>query len=964
MPTIRVGKLLISTGAYLICGLWAYCQLRGLDINPGDETALDAALNGGTSVTLTTSATGAPTGGFGTPVTSGTTAGDINVNTDIAWTNAAASLTLSAYHGIAVNNTITGAGGLNLTAATGPISINAATRADTGVVANTAAGAITVGAAVNSAATVAMHAIGGNLAIGAGGTIGRHRRHARHQRPLRFGARLFGGDRDDRPLVDLFDQPDAGYVTSLKGNVAKTYDGTTAAALALGNVNTSGLVNGDVLSALALSGTYASANAATGISVTSAASPTSFGVTTAGGLAAYGYQFTAGARSAAIGTINPLQLIGTIVGNPAKVYDGTTTATLNSSNYSFNELPSQPGLHGRRALASPDQPHGQCRHQPRSATSCAPRERDRGRPPASSTPAPLNILNLLAIDKVYDGATSDALNTTNAALSGVINSDNVTLDAAGATGNFASPNLVGNGSRGVVTALAITAAIPSMRRQCRDARRAGAALIGAGDRGAIGDRRFRRRDARRVARRPAPQPARRQQSWQRPQRQLAGGGAGLGNRAAMAPNAPRAQTSTPKPLAARRAARCLAMNARAMILGSRREMHADRTPDAIALTFGGSRFMGHSIGTRLSATRDPAAARRRLATPAPRGDRTPTIVNNPTKTFDGTNTATLTQANLALSGAIGNEQITVDNGSYPGTYATANAGTQNVTATLTAGNLTFGNGAIASNYILPLEFNGLGTIVPAALGISASINGATKVYDGTTGIAALAAAPGVDLPMPPAATAAGVRARARAFRRWHGPDSAVSPARGTARATIARCAASAIAHFAAPRARVSRARASRRSRHRQRTSQRGRARNSIQPVAGIRRVANSRHRASAPSATTTRPMSARASATRARGGDAARARGTLRATGRAGRGLRGAARGDTRRAGARHASRARRGLHDATARDTRASAHPAARGAGRRSSGDARWPSWARAGGWAGAVTGPRWSGGIGGIGE
>ncbi len=802
-----------------------------LDINPGDETALDAALNGGTSVTLTTSATGAPTGGFGTPVTSGTTAGDINVNTDITWTNAAASLTLSAYHGIAVNDTITGAGGLNLTAATGPISINAATQADTGVTMNTAAGAINVGAAVNSAATVAMHAIGGNLAIAAGGSItggtgatlgtsanftnaagaaavtattgnwliystnptldtagGLTPSFVQYNAP--FGTAALGTGNGF-----LYSLAPTITITGLTGNVAKTYDGTTAATLALGNVTTSGLVNGDALNALALSGTYASSNAATGISVTSAASPTSFGVTTMGGLTAYGYQFAAGAKSANVGTINPLQLIGSIVGNPTKVYDGTTTATLNSSNYSFNFVAgqgatvSQPSSVAYAGVdAGPETITATLR--PTNFTANAGTNfanyilPTTATGPGTITQAPLNILNLLATDKVYDGTTTDALNTTNAALSGVIPVDNgnVTLNAAGATGDFSQANVGNNlavianlatfsiggsaannymliapqGLSADITPKALTVIDATAANKIYDGTTtaaldvSGATLSGlvAGDTtvtladgSAAGS--FSQSDVGNAL------------TVTTSGFNLAGTGTGnytLSQPVLTANITPKMLTialdsanAPTKIYDGTDAANLTTGNfdVSGFIAGQSGSVaQASGTynsPNVLSATTVMTALQASDFavgsGTTLSNYSFPATVSGAGSiTPAPLDT---AIVNNPTKTYDGNNTATLTQNNLGLSGAIGSEQITVNNGTYSGAYATVNVGTQNVTATLTAGNLTFANGAIASNYILPLVFNGLGTIVPAPLGISASINGATKVYDGTTDITLL-----------------------------------------------------------------------------------------------------------------------------------------------------------------------------------------------------------------------------------
>ena len=54
--------------------------------------------------------------------------------------------------------------------------------------------------------------------------------------------------------------------------------------------------------------------------------------------------------------------------------------------------------------------------------------------------APLVIAGVLATDKVYDGSTSDTLNTTQASIYGVIGNDAVALSSSGAIGNFSSAN--------------------------------------------------------------------------------------------------------------------------------------------------------------------------------------------------------------------------------------------------------------------------------------------------------------------------------------------------------------------------------------------------------------------------------------------------------------------------------------------------------------------------------------------
>jgi hypothetical protein len=60
------------------------------------------------------------------------------------------------------------------------------------------------------------------------------------------------------------------------------------------------------------------------------------------------------------------------------------------------------------------------------------------------TPAPLTVGGITAVNKVYDRTTAATLDVGGAALVGVFAGDSVTLNVAGATGNFATRN-VGNG---------------------------------------------------------------------------------------------------------------------------------------------------------------------------------------------------------------------------------------------------------------------------------------------------------------------------------------------------------------------------------------------------------------------------------------------------------------------------------------------------------------------------------------
>jgi len=109
---------------------------------------------------------------------------------------------------------------------------------------------------------------------------------------------------------------------------------------------------------------------------------------------------------------------------------------------------------------------------------------------------------------------------------------------------------------------------------------------------------------------------------------------------------------------------------------------------------------------------------------------TVSIIGNPTKTYDGGATATLTPANFSISGLVGTDKFTVTQ--TMGTYASANAGMNiGVTAYLSAINFTPYGSTMASNYSFPTSASGTGTINPKAL-TATIVNNPTKTYDGTT----------------------------------------------------------------------------------------------------------------------------------------------------------------------------------------------------------------------------------------
>jgi hypothetical protein len=76
---------------------------------------------------------------------------------------------------------------------------------------------------------------------------------------------------------------------------------------------------------------------------------------------------------------------------------------------------------------------------------------------ANITQAPLSVTGVTANNKVYDGTTSATLNTSSASLSGVLDSDSVSLASSGASGTFADPN-AGNAKPVTVSGFSLSGA--------------------------------------------------------------------------------------------------------------------------------------------------------------------------------------------------------------------------------------------------------------------------------------------------------------------------------------------------------------------------------------------------------------------------------------------------------------------------------------------------------------------------
>jgi gliding motility-associated-like protein len=232
-----------------------------------------------------------------------------------------------------------------------------------------------------------------------------------------------------------------GIGLSISGITAnnKVYDGTTSANLNIGNAVLVGVLTGDdvTLETTGAAGTFTNKNVGTGKTVITS------GFALAGADAAK-YYLTQPAISADITSVG-LTITGTTANN--KIYDRTTTATLNTGSSTLSGILSgdfvtliKTGASGTFASRNA----GSSKTVAVSGFTLSGADAGNytlAQPSltANITPAALTVSGVTANDKVYDGNTAAAINTGSAILVGVIAVDAVTLVTAGASGNFDNP---------------------------------------------------------------------------------------------------------------------------------------------------------------------------------------------------------------------------------------------------------------------------------------------------------------------------------------------------------------------------------------------------------------------------------------------------------------------------------------------------------------------------------------------
>ena len=235
-------------------------------------------------------------------------------------------------------------------------------------------------------------------------------------------------------------------LTSLTGIAAedKTYDRTTGATLDVSGASFNGLVTGDDLSITAGTGTFADWNVGTAKTVTVAG-------LTFGGADAGNYDLPL-APVTTTGNITPKDITAvTNIGALDKVYDGNTSATLDTSAANFTGLIQGDNLSVSAATGVfADKNVGTGKTVNISGITLG--GTDLGNytlvSANSTTTAAITrrtltgITGITANGKVYDGGISATVNLGGAVFGGLVGGDNLTL--TGGAGQFANAN-AGNG---------------------------------------------------------------------------------------------------------------------------------------------------------------------------------------------------------------------------------------------------------------------------------------------------------------------------------------------------------------------------------------------------------------------------------------------------------------------------------------------------------------------------------------
>ena len=716
-------------------------------------------------------------------------AGDITVAAPIIWTGAG-DLTLNAFRNLDINAAISGGGWFTFSAG-GDVVVAAPVTASviqTGLPALAGvAGTVTIapGGSLAASGGVGIAAASFDNQAGAGAISSSSNWFVLVDDPASatlgglvpdFYQYAFTGTAAATGDAVLFRAAPTANVTI--GAVTKSYDGTTTAFLNSSNTTVTGLLGGDQWT---LDGAYASKNAGTGIAITGS----NFQATN-GGIPVYGYAVNS--PISGLGDITPAILTAAIIGNPTKTYNRTATASLTTANFDVSGVAAGETLTINGASsAAYDSVNAGARTvtaslAPTNFTVGAGVDLNNYVLPTSASgagtinPAQLLLSGIIANDKVYDSTTTATLNTSGVSVFGALSGDDVTLDASGAAGTFATKN-VGSDIAVAATGFSLTGSaagnyvVAQPSGLAADITKANLVISGI----TANDKVYDGTTTATVDLSNITAAGLFQGDSITPV--ASPGGSILFASKNIGANIPVTisgisltgpdagnydlQLST-GPLSADITARPLAVD----LTGYPAKIYDGTNlarPGLADFTFSnlapgesisifqaaGATYASANVGVwavNVDLTpQDYIAATNTLlsnyilpTSATGMGEITPAIlsiavINNPTKGYDGNANASLTPSNFTVSGFIGTQGATVTQ--TAGQYASSNAGVWNITAAIDASYLNGDPGTNIANYVLPSNAQGPGTItrITPNIGIFAGITGnPTKTYDGNT----------------------------------------------------------------------------------------------------------------------------------------------------------------------------------------------------------------------------------------
>lgn len=477
---------------------------------------------------------------------------------------------------------------------------------------------------------------------------------------------------------------------TIGGTPTKTYDGTNVATLNSGDYTISGFVNGQGATVTQNTGTYASANA-------SNTDPVTVSLTASDLLANPGtnlYDYTIPSIATGNGVINPATLIVSIIGNPTKTYDGTTSATLSSSNYSIsgfigNQSATITQTNGNYVISGAGQQPiiaslAKGDYSAANGTDLANYTLPTGASGLGTIERKQLTASIVSLPtKTYDGTATANLNSTDYLLSGFVGTQSATVDQP--VGTYSNPNVgltsitanlasgaqftaanntdLGNyilpttaSGAGYIAPRALTVKLIGVPTKTYDGTTT--ATTNAGDFSLTG---------------------------------FVNGQGGSVNQTIATYSSPNAGTQS---------------------------VSVDLTLPTDFTANVGTDFGNYTLPTGILKGTGQILPKQI----------TVSIIGNPVKTYDGNTLAALGSSNFAISGTIGGQSLTINQ--LTGNYANANAGSEQVTSNLN-GFYKAGPNTNLANYILPDFAQGAGTIDPREI-TGSIIGNPTKVYDGNS----------------------------------------------------------------------------------------------------------------------------------------------------------------------------------------------------------------------------------------